>query len=72
MERFSLEPLRGGLALRLREVNGRTVNVPAAQIAGSGTKENWLRMHKIAWHEGESEDVVGILNRVVADHRASA
>jgi hypothetical protein len=70
VERFDLVPLRGGLALRLRTVNGRQVNVPAGQFAATDARESWLRTHRLVWSGGESSDVLGVLNGLVASHRA--
>jgi hypothetical protein len=72
VERFSLEPLRGGLALRLYKVDGRKINVPAGQFAAAETNESWLRSHRVVWPGGETQDVLGTLNRVTDDHRRCA
>jgi len=69
VERFGLEPLRGGVSLYLYTANGRRINAPAAQFAAAETKESWLRGHKVVWDGGESSDVLGTLNRVIDDHR---
>jgi hypothetical protein len=68
VEQFDLHPLRGGLALRLRTSHGREVLVPACQFASAEARESWLRTHRLIWSGGESDDVLGVLNALVASH----
>jgi Bacterial PH domain len=69
VDRFSLEPLRGGRALYLYTTSGRKLTVPAGQFAGPRKKESWLRTHRLVWRGGESHDVLGVLNGIIAEHR---
>jgi hypothetical protein len=67
---FRLVPQRGGRTLYLDLVDGKKYQIPAGQFAAASRKETWLRTQRLIWTDGESTDIVGTLDRVLAGHSA--
>jgi hypothetical protein len=67
-ERFTLDPSRLGVTLRLHAAGGRTLVVPAGEFAAPQRKGSWLRAHGLVWRDGESDDPLRVLNALIAEH----